>query len=113
MKTFIVLIFFSLPLLALEMITPLPESVPYDREKAILGKKLYMDTSLSKDKKVSCNTCHDITKFGVDNKTFSTGINGIVDEPFHTPTNFNAVFNLAQFWRGNAKDFKIKLNILY
>ncbi|EGO0809167.1 cytochrome-c peroxidase, partial [Campylobacter lari] len=88
------------------MITPLPESVPYDKEKATLGKKLYMDTSLSKDKKVSCNTCHDITKFGVDNKTFSTGINGIIDEPFHTPTNFNAVFNLSQFWRGNAKDLQ-------
>ncbi|WP_315903294.1 cytochrome-c peroxidase [Campylobacter lari] len=106
MKIFIILIFSLLPLIALEMITPIPESISYDKEKAILGKKLYMDTSLSKDKKISCNSCHDIANFGVDNKTFSTGTNGIVDEPFHTPTNFNAVFNLAQFWRGNAKDLQ-------
>ncbi|RKO64290.1 cytochrome B6 [Campylobacter sp. P255] len=106
MKIFSLLILTLLPLYAVEMITPIPESIPYDKEKAILGKKLYMDTSLSKDKKVSCNSCHNVANFGVDNKTFSTGTNGIVDEPFHTPTNFNAIFNLAQFWRGNAKDLQ-------
>ncbi|AJC83963.1 cytochrome c551 peroxidase [Campylobacter peloridis] len=106
MKFFLTFLLFIIPALAIELITPIPEQIPYDKEKAILGKKLYMDTSLSKDKKVSCNSCHDLNSFGVDNKTFSTGINGIVDEPFHTPTNFNAVFNLSQFWRGNAKDLK-------
>ncbi|WP_373994182.1 cytochrome-c peroxidase [Campylobacter lari] len=106
MRFFIILIYSFCSLIALEMITPIPDSIPYDREKAKLGKMLYMDTSLSKDKKVSCNTCHDITKFGVDNKTFSTGVDGILDEPFHTPTTFNAIFNLSQFWRGNAKDLQ-------
>ncbi|TXE79606.1 cytochrome-c peroxidase [Campylobacter peloridis] len=106
MKFFLTFLLFIMPALAIELITPIPEQIPYDKEKAILGKKLYMDTSLSKDKKVSCNSCHDLNSFGVDNKTFSTGINGVIDEPFHTPTNFNAVFNLSQFWRGNAKDLK-------
>ena len=45
------------------MITPLPTNIPYDKEKAMLGKQLYMDTSLSKDGKVSCNTCHDLKKY--------------------------------------------------
>lgn len=38
---------------AVDMITPIPNSISYDKEKAKLGKSLYMDKSLSKDGKVS------------------------------------------------------------
>lgn len=86
------------------MITPLPTSIPYDKEKAMLGKQLYMDTSLSKDGKVSCNTCHDLKKYGVDNEIFSIGADGVLDEPFNSPTTFNSVFNFVQFWDGKAKN---------
>lgn len=86
------------------MITPLPTSIPYDKEKAMLGKQLYMDTSLSKDGKVSCNTCHDLKRYGVDNEIFSIGADGVLDEPFNSPTTFNSVFNFVQFWNGRAKD---------
>ncbi|MDL0095243.1 cytochrome-c peroxidase [Campylobacter vicugnae] len=86
------------------MITPLPTSIPYDKEKAMLGKQLYMDTSLSKDGKVSCNTCHDLKKYGVDNEIFSIGADGVLDEPFNSPTAFNSVFNFVQFWDGKAKN---------
>ncbi|WP_086242980.1 cytochrome-c peroxidase [Campylobacter devanensis] len=87
-----------------QMITPIPDSIPYNKEKAILGKQLYMDTTLSADGKVSCNTCHDTKTFGVDNQVFSTGINGVMDTPFNSPTTFNAAFNFVQFWNGRAKD---------
>lgn len=87
-----------------QMITPLPNLVPFDKQKAILGKALYMDTTLSKDGKVSCNTCHNLQTFGVDNEIFSTGAGGVLDEPFNTPSTFNAVFNFVQFWDGRAKD---------
>lgn len=86
------------------IITPLPTSIPYDKEKAILGKQLYMDTSLSKDGKVSCNTCHDLKRYGVDNEIFSIGADGVLDEPFNSPTTFNSVFNFVQFWDGKAKN---------
>ena len=86
------------------MITPLPTSIPYDKEKAMLGKQLYMDTSLSKDGKVSCNTCHDLKRYGVDNEIFSIGADGVLDEPFNSPTTFNSVFNFVQFWDGTAKN---------
>ena len=86
------------------MITPLPTNIPYDKEKAMLGKQLYMDTSLSKDGKVSCNTCHDLKKYGVDNEIFSIGADGVLDEPFNSPTTFNSVFNFVQFWDGKAKN---------
>lgn len=51
---------------AVDMITPIPNSISYDKEKAKLGKSLYMDKSLSKDGKVSCNTCHRLDQHGVD-----------------------------------------------
>lgn len=86
------------------MITPLPTSIPYDKEKAMLGKQLYMDTNLSKDGKVSCNTCHDLKRYGVDNEIFSIGADGVLDEPFNSPTTFNSVFNFVQFWDGKAKN---------
>ena len=86
------------------MITPLPTSIPYDKEKAMLGKQLYMDTSLSKDGKVSCNTCHDLKRYGVDNEIFSIGADGVLDGPFNSPTTFNSVFNFVQFWDGKAKN---------
>ncbi|MBR2917120.1 MAG: cytochrome-c peroxidase, partial [Campylobacter sp.] len=79
-------------------------SIPYDKEKAMLGKQLYMDTSLSKDGKVSCNTCHDLKRYGVDNEIFSIGADGVLDEPFNSPTTFNSVFNFVQFWDGKAKN---------
>lgn len=59
---------------AVDMITPIPNSISYDKEKAELGKSLYMDKSLSKDGKVSCNTCHRLDRHGVDGLEFSIGV---------------------------------------
>ncbi|MCK5703320.1 MAG: cytochrome-c peroxidase, partial [Cyclobacteriaceae bacterium] len=44
--------------------------------KVKLGKILYFDTRLSKDGTQSCNTCHDLNTFGVDNKPTSPGDDG-------------------------------------
>ncbi|MGR6711691.1 cytochrome-c peroxidase [Campylobacter jejuni] len=89
---------------AVDMITPIPNSISYDKEKAKLGKSLYMDKSLSKDGKVSCNTCHRLDQHGVDGLEFSIGVDNQLDKPFNTPTTFNSVFNFVQFWNGRAKD---------
>lgn len=35
--------------------------LPYDRQKAMLGKKLFKDTSLSPKHDISCAKCHDIS----------------------------------------------------
>ncbi|TKX31073.1 cytochrome-c peroxidase [Campylobacter estrildidarum] len=104
MKIFYIILFLTTTTFAIDMITPIPDSLPYDKAKASLGKKLYMDTSLSKDGKVSCNTCHNINTYGVDNTPFSIGVNKQLDTPFNTPTTFNSVFNFVQFWNGRAQN---------
>ena len=85
------------------LINPLPQSIPYDKAKAALGKKLYFDTSLSKDNTISCNSCHDLKKFGVDSKQVSMGVGGKLGS-VNAPSVFNSVFNFVQFWNGRAKD---------
>ncbi|MFQ6342372.1 cytochrome-c peroxidase [Campylobacter sp. VTCC 70190] len=95
---------------AIDMITPIPNHIEYDKAKMNLGKSIYMDTSLSKDGKVSCNSCHRIDKYGVDGLEFSIGVDNQLDKPFNTPTSFNSVFNFVQFWNGRAKDLKEQAN---
>ena len=41
---------------------------PLTEAKVALGKALYYDTRLSEDGTISCNSCHDLATFGVDNR---------------------------------------------
>jgi len=72
-------------------------------EKVVLGKALYFETQLSNNGTQSCNTCHNLNTFGVDNLATSPGDNG---EPGtrNSPTTFNAALRTAQFWDGRNKD---------
>lgn len=87
---------------------PLPDSAispehPTSPEKIALGKSLYMDTRLSKSNKMSCNSCHNIATFGVDNEPTSPGHEGKRGGR-NSPSSFNAALHIAQFWDGRAKD---------
>ena len=88
-----------------ELITPIPLDIKYDKEKVLLGKKLFFDPRLSKDNSISCASCHMLDAGGDDNLSFSVGINGRVGG-INAPTVYNSVFNIAQFWDGRAKDLQ-------
>lgn len=93
-------------LCASSLFAPLPQHVDFDKEKAILGKKLYLDPKLSKDGTVACINCHVLQDgSGVDHLSTSTGIKG-QKGPVNAPTVYNAVFNFVQFWDGRAKDLQ-------
>jgi len=94
---------FSFNLYATKYITPLPKTIKYNKEKALLGKKLYFDPILSRNNTISCATCHNLELGGVDNLQFSFGINGAIGE-INTPTVFNAIFNFKQMWDGRANN---------
>lgn len=72
-------------------------------EKVALGRMLYFDTRFSKNHDLSCNSCHDLNKFGVDNQQFSSGHKKQLGGR-NAPTVYNAALHLAQFWDGRAKD---------
>jgi len=71
--------------------------------KSTLGRVLYFDERLSKNHDLSCNSCHDLAKFGVDGARFSSGHKGQLGSR-NSPTVYNARDHVAQFWDGRAKD---------
>lgn len=99
-------IFCILPILVFgqQLVHPLPK-VEFDKQKAALGERLFLDPSLSKDSTVSCASCHNLAGYGVDNKEFSLGVGG-AKGGVNSPSVYNAVFNYVQFWDGRAKTLK-------
>ncbi|MDH5598164.1 MAG: c-type cytochrome, partial [Cyclobacteriaceae bacterium] len=61
------------------------------------------DVRLSKDNTQSCNTCHDLNAFGVDNNALSNGNDGNPGTR-NSPTTLNAALHMAQFWDGREPD---------
>jgi len=76
---------------------------PITKEKLTLGKKLYFDNRLSKDNTQSCNTCHNVATYGVDNSPLSKGNNGGFGTR-NSPTTYNAALHSTQFWDGREPD---------
>lgn len=81
----------------------LPEAADPNTPLALLGKKLYYETALSANGEMSCNTCHPIASYGVDNLPTSPGHDGSVGTR-NSPTTFNAYFHTTQFWDGRSPD---------
>ena len=93
---------------ALTFFHPLPDKVehpagPDTPEKVALGKKLFLDPQLSSDGTISCNSCHRLDHFGVDNEVTSTGVGGQKGGR-NSPTVYNAALHNMQFWDGRATD---------
>lgn len=87
---------------------PLPEVAenpdnPLSEAKIKLGKTLYFDTRLSKDGNNSCNSCHNLETYGVDNLPTSPGDAGKNGDR-NSPTVLNAALHFSQFWDGRNKD---------
>lgn len=87
--------------------TPLPKlklkDIEPQRKKMIeIGKKLFYDKNLSEDRTVNCASCHDISKFGVDNLPVSPGDKNQFGTR-NTPTVLNAHLQYAQFWDARAR----------
>ena len=78
-------------------------SIP--QNKIDLGKKLFFDKALSKNGTVSCNSCHNLSTFGVDNKSLSIGDSGQLGRR-NSPSVIYASLHAMQFWDGHAKDLE-------
>jgi len=74
---------------------------PITEAKVELGARLYFDDRLSKSGFVSCNFCHSLSTFGVDNEPTSPGDDGERGDR-NSPTVLNAALHVAQFWDGRA-----------
>jgi cytochrome c peroxidase len=71
--------------------------------KVALGKMLYYEPRLSKSNVISCNSCHNLATYGVDNLPTSIGHRWAIGT-VNAPTTLNSAGQVAQFWDGRAKD---------
>ncbi len=74
-------------------------------DKIALGRMLYYDKRLSKNHDISCNSCHELDGYGVDNMPTSPGHKGQLGGR-NSPSVYNAGGHLAQFWDGRAADLE-------
>ncbi|WP_412470299.1 cytochrome c peroxidase [Oceanospirillum sp. RT-1-3] len=88
------------------VLAPLPASLidtKSNKDLIHLGKTLYFEKKLSINDTISCNSCHKLDQFGVDNLPTSPGHDGTLGGR-NSPTVYNAALNFLQFWDGRAKD---------
>ncbi len=78
---------------------PVPADNPMTMEKVELGKMLYFDKRLSKDKSLSCATCHDPKHAYAEPRATSEGIDGQLGD-MNSPTVINSAYMTTMFWDG-------------
>jgi len=98
----------SIEPLQLRLFQPLPEVINsganrLTEEKIALGRMLYYENRLSKGQDISCNSCHLLDSFGVDNQPTSDGHKGLKGDR-NSPSVYNAAGHFMQFWDGRATD---------
>src|SRR5687768_7780937 len=80
-----------------EPIQPIPLTLKQDPARADIGRQLFRDVRLSGNGRVSCASCHDLSKGGGDGRDRSVGLNGGLTS-VNAPTVLNAALNFKQFW---------------
>lgn len=94
---------------AYEPIAPIEAPSGLDPRKVELGRRLFHDPILSRDGTLSCASCHDLERGGVDGQAHSTGVGGAVGE-INAPTVFNAALNIRQFWDGRVRTLEAQVS---
>ena len=84
-----------------EPILPIQKPRNLDPRKVALGRLLFHDPRLSHDNSISCASCHDLARGGVDQRPRSIGIGG-QEGTINAPTVYNAALNFRQFWDGRS-----------
>ena len=88
---------------------PLPARAEIDAAQPLtegqiqLGQQLWYEPRLSRGNTVSCNSCHNLASYGVDNMPTSQGYKGLFGGR-NSPTALNAALLGSQFWDGRAVD---------
>lgn len=83
----------------LDAYMPIPEDNPLTPEKVALGRELFFDKQLSRDRSLSCGTCHDPKRVFTDEKPVAVGVFKRKGNR-RTPTLVNRGYGKIFFWDG-------------
>ena len=100
MKT-LLLLFALRPPLGLDLYMPVPEANPLTREKVTLGRRLFFDKRLSRDRTMACATCHDPHRAFTDGRVVAVGVQGRTGTR-NVPVLVNRVYGKSFFLDGRA-----------
>lgn len=78
-----------------------PADNPYSEDKALLGRRLFVEKRLSRDGSISCASCHDPDRAFTDGRSVSIGIGNRAGTR-SAPTIINRAYGKDQFWDGRA-----------
>jgi cytochrome c peroxidase len=98
------------PLLSDEVILPIPETVPLDPRKVDLGRRLFRDPILSRERDTTCLNCHPFAAGGMDGATRSQ-LPGRAKLGVNTPTIFNVGFSFKLHWSGRFDSLEAQLDV--
>jgi cytochrome c peroxidase len=84
---------------------PIPRQNPQTRSKIDLGKTLFFDVALSRDRSLSCATCHDPGMAYSDGRARAIGITHTMLRR-RSPSLLNSAYNATQFWDGRAQSLE-------
>lgn len=85
-----------------EPIAPLPLASDENPAKVTLGERLFGDVRLSRDRSMSCLTCHQFERGGADGLAVSRRADG-TSLARNSPTIFNVGFNYFYNWDGSTQ----------
>jgi len=87
--------------LGLDLYMPVPDENPLTREKVELGRRLFTDRRLSRDRSIACSSCHDPDRAFSDGRPVAVGINRQVGRR-SAPALINRGYGRVFFWDGRA-----------
>ena len=87
----------------LDLYRPIPEDNPVTAAKVKLGKKLFGDKRLSRDRSLSCKGCHQPKKAFTDGRAKAVGVYER-QGPRSVPSLVNRAYGRAFFWDGRNLD---------
>jgi cytochrome c peroxidase len=90
----------SIPL-GLDLYIPIPESNPLTAEKIALGRRLFNDRRLSRDRTVACASCHVLARAFSDGRVVAIGVSGRTGRR-NVPALLNRAYGRAFFWDGRS-----------
>jgi cytochrome c peroxidase len=86
----------------LRRFAPLPQAPSNATSDLVsLGRTLYYEPLLSRNGKVSCNTCHPLAHYGTTNSRVSLGFDGRPGRR-NAPSIYNLAGHVGFFWDGRA-----------
>src|SRR5438046_5647725 len=87
--------------LGLDLYMPISEENPLTPERIELGRRLFFDRRLSRDRTISCSTCHDPERAYSDGRAVAVGIFGRTGRR-NSPALINRGYGRLFFWDGRA-----------